>query len=195
MYILSHFYDSCQFWKDRIIYALKTVYLKSSLWPLTIWKGPYIFDNDGIFSTKDRIYIYSEKTEYFQQKTVYFSSGPYIFRPGPYIFQQDRIFYQDRIFSRTVYFTFQDRLFYHIVIFRYMFPIYVCFQTKIMFPIYRICFQTLLHVSNILFLFPISDVCFQYTFYVSKRKRCFQTTMFPMYVSNIHGAAFPITLI
>ena len=90
---------------------------------------------------------------------------------------------------------FQDRIFYHIIIFHYMFPIYVCFQTKIMFPIYRICFQTLLHVSNILFLFPISDVCFQYTFYVSKRQRCFQTTMFPMYVSNIHGAAFPITLI
>ena len=66
----------------------------------------------------------------------------------------------------------------------------LCFQTKMMFPISRICFQTLFYVSNILFLFLISDVCFQYTFFVSKRKWCFQTTMFPMYVSNIHGARF-----
>ena len=72
--------------------------------------------------------------------------------------------------------------------FRYMFPIYVCFQSNMMFPISNFCFQTLFHVSNIQFLFPISDVCFQYTFFVSKRKWCFQTTMFPMYVSNIHRA-------
>ena len=44
-----------------------------------------------------------------------------------------------------------------------------------MFPIYRL-------------MFPISNVCFQYTFFVSNRQWCFQTTMFPMYVSNIHGA-------
>ena len=76
------------------------------------------------------------------------------------------------------------------MIFRYMFPIYVCFQTKVMFPICRICFQSNSYVSNIRFLFPISNACFQYTFFVSKCKWCFQTTMFPMYVSNIHRATY-----
>ena len=43
-----------------------------------------------------------------------------------------------------------------------------------MFPIYRKCFQTLLYVSNILFLFPIYILCFQ------------TQTMFPNYnVSNV----------
>ena len=36
---------------------------------------------------------------------VYFPLRPYIFGPKPYIVRQDRIFYQDRIFSRTVHFT------------------------------------------------------------------------------------------
>ena len=70
----------------------------------------------------------------------------------------------------------------------FLFPIYIRFQTKVMFPMYRLCFQSNSYVSNIQIMFPISYVCFQYTVYVSKRKWCFQTTMFPMYVSNIHGA-------
>ena len=70
----------------------------------------------------------------------------------------------------------------------FLFPIYIRFQTKVMFPMYRLCFQSNSYVSNIQIMFPISDVCFQYTVYVSKRKWCFQTTMFPMYVSNIHEA-------
>ena len=54
-------------------------------------------------------------TVYFKLKTVYFQPGPYIFGPRPYIFRQDRIYCQDRIFSRTVYFTFQDRIFYYLI--------------------------------------------------------------------------------
>ena len=70
----------------------------------------------------------------------------------------------------------------------FLFPIYIRFQTKVMFPMYRLCFQSNSYVSNIQIMFPISYVCFKYTVYVSKRKWCFQTTMFPMYVSNKHGA-------
>ena len=61
----------------------------------------------------------------------------------------------------------------------FLFPIYIRFQTKVMFPMYRLCFQSNSYVSNIQIMFPISYVCFQYTVYVSKCKWCFQTTMFP----------------
>ena len=37
-------------------------------------------------------------------------------------------------------------------------------------------------------MFRIYNFCFQYPIHVSKCKWCFQTTMFPMYVSNIHRA-------
>ena len=50
------------------------------------------------------------------------------------------------------------------------------------------CFQYTGYVSKRLFMFPISNFCFQYPTHVSKSELCFQTTMFPMYVSNIHGA-------
>ena len=74
---------------------------------------------------------------------------------------------------------------YHIT---YMFPIDVCFQTKVIFLISRLCFQSNSYVSNIHIMFPKSNVCLQYTFFISKCKWCFQTTMFPMYYSNIHRA-------
>ena len=69
----------------------------------------------------------------------------------------------------------------------------MCFLTKVMFQISRICFKSNSYVSNIHIMFPISDVCFQYTFFVSKCKWCFQTTTFPRYVSNIHGVCFQCT--
>ena len=56
-------------------------------------------------------------TVYFQPMAVYIPLRPYIFGPRPYTFSQDRIFYQDRIFSRTVYFTFRDRIFYYLIVF------------------------------------------------------------------------------
>ena len=89
--------------KDRIY----SVFLMTH----TISQGPYILrprdrifsvdifskkwdrifpDLDRIFSGDDR--IFSASTVYFRPKTVYFPPGPYIF--------------QDRIFSKTVYFTF-----------------------------------------------------------------------------------------
>ena len=37
-------------------------------------------------------------------------------------------------------------------------------------------------------MFPISNFGFQYPIHVSNFKWCFQTTMFPMYVSNIYRA-------
>ena len=53
------------------------------------------------------------------------------------------------------------------MVFRYMFPIYMCPQTKVMFQISRICFQYPMYVSNTHFLFPnandVSNVCFQCT--------------------------------
>ena len=57
-----------------------------------------------------------------------------------------------------------------------------------MIPIYRLGFQSNSYVSNIQIMFPIFDVCFQYTIYVSKLNWCFQTAIFLLYVSNIHGA-------
>ena len=68
-----------------------------------------------------------------------------------------------------------------------LFPIY-----NFMFPIWNVCFQYTDYVSKRLLTFPMSDFCFQYPIYVSKWKWCFQTKMFPMYVSNIHGALFII---
>ena len=57
-----------------------------------------------------------ERTVYFWLMTVYFPERPYIFNKGPYIFsRRPYIFRQNRIFSRTVYFTFKDRIFYHII--------------------------------------------------------------------------------
>ena len=83
---------------------MMTVYFQKR--PYIFNKGPYIFRKDRIFSTKDRIFsaedrIFFVRTVYFPARTVYFPAGPYIL--------------QDRIFSRTVYFTFQDRIFYHII--------------------------------------------------------------------------------
>ena len=52
------------------------------------------------------------------------------------------------------------------------------------------CFQYTGYVSKRLFMFPISNFCFQYPIHVSKWKWCFQTIMFPMYVSNIHRAKY-----
>ena len=113
--------------KDRIFYALKTVYIQFFRWLMQ-------FPRDRIFYALETVYfqsIFFQKnrtvyfqlwtvyfplmTVYFQPMTVYFPPGPYIFGLRPYIFSQDRIFYQDRIFSRTVYFTFQDRIFYYLI--------------------------------------------------------------------------------
>ena len=67
-----------------------------------------------------------------------------------------------------------------------MFPISKTrFQTT-MFPMYFFCFQYIFDVSNVRFLFPISFWCFQCTFFVSNRFQCFQSTMFPIDVSNLH---------
>ena len=88
--------------KDRISYALETVYFQSI----------FFQKNRTVYFQLWTVY-FPLMTVYFQPMTVYFPPGPYIFGPRPYIFSQDRIFYQDRIFSRTVYFTFQDRIFYY----------------------------------------------------------------------------------
>ena len=69
-----------------------------------------------------------------------------------------------------------------------MFPNALFPISNSMFPISDVCFQYTNYVSKRLFMFPISNLCFQYPMYVSKWKWCFQTTMFPMYVSNIHRA-------
>ena len=40
---------------------------------------------------------------------------PYIFSRLPYIFDSGPYILKDHIFSKTVYFTFQDRIFYHLI--------------------------------------------------------------------------------
>ena len=81
-----------------------------------IIQGPYILrPRDRIysvdnFSKNKTVYFqlwtvyFPLMTVYFKLKTVYFPPGPYIFGPRPYILRHDRIYCQDRIFSRTVYF-------------------------------------------------------------------------------------------
>ena len=90
--------------RDRIFYALGTVYIQSIIFP----------KNKTVYFQLWTVY-FPLMTVYFKLKTVYFQPGPYIFGPRPYIFRQDRIYCQDRIFSRTVYFTFQDRIFYYLI--------------------------------------------------------------------------------
>ena len=66
-----------------------------------------------------------------------------------------------------------------------LFPIYY-----FMLPILNVCFQYTGYVSKRLLMFPKSNLCSQYPIHVSKCELCFQTTIFQMYVSNIHWAVF-----
>ena len=84
------------------------------------------------------------------------------------------------------------------MMFRYRFPRYVCFQTRVMFPICRICLQSNSYVSNILsnipcfqypmhvstihFLFPnaddVSNVCFQIGYYIHRATKTILLSIF-----------------
>ena len=68
-----------------------------------------------------------------------------------------------------------------------------------MFPISNDCFKTTFFVSKLHFLFPIAFHCFQIMLLISilssmlsmysscsKQFLCFQSTLFPMVVSNLH---------
>ena len=80
----------------------------------------------------------------------------------------------------------------------FMFPIYFyvsnlhCFQC--MFPIYILPFQSAFFVSNLITMFPMYFFCFQSNFHVSNLFLCFQSALFPMYVSNPHITFFLIKL-
>ena len=50
------------------------------------------------------------------------------------------------------------------------------------------CFKYKTYISNLQVRFPNAFLCFKYPIHLSKCKWCSQTTMFPMYVSNIHRA-------
>ena len=65
---------------------------------------------------KDRIFYALEDRIVYAQGNVYFTSGPYTFRARPYTFSRDRILYLDRILSRTVCFTYQDRILYYLLL-------------------------------------------------------------------------------
>ena len=95
--------------EDRILYIfhmnhknLKRPYIFRE-GPYTFRPGPYTFRH-GPYSLRRRPYTLRQdrilyvKTVYFQSKTVYFQPGPCTLH-GPYTF-------------RTVYFTFQDRIYY-----------------------------------------------------------------------------------
>ena len=113
---------------------------------------------------------------------------------GPYSFREKTVYFQfwDRIISvKTVRFICGPKFAeFSLIIFIIilMFPNALFPISNSMFPISDVCFQYTNYVSKRLFMFPISNLCFQYPMYVSKWKWCFQTTMFPMYVSNIHRA-------
>ena len=78
-----------------------------------------------------------------------------------------------------------------------LFPIDECFRSKkivsnvlILFPIQFLCFQSKLLVSNLKRLFPMSFFCFQsqkiVSFFCFQSFLCFQSNLFPIYVSNLH---------
>ena len=116
--------------EDRILSAIYMIWLihyESIRRPYTFRRGPYtftknrilfeidriLFEKDRILFVKDRIDFAKDRidfvkdrivyagTVYFQAKTVYFQLGPYTF--------------QDRILSKTVYFTFQVRILYNLI--------------------------------------------------------------------------------
>ena len=110
--------------EDHILYAL-SIYDSSLMSQL----------EDRIHSVKDRIvylkdHIFYVETVHFQARTVYFQSGPYtgqvISKLGTFYmlnnrksleFRYDPISTsQDRMLSRTVYFTFQDLILYHLIV-------------------------------------------------------------------------------
>ena len=76
-----------------------------------------IQSNNGKYTVLENMMTvyFSHLTIYFQQKTVHFLQKSVYFSSGPFIFRQDRKFYQDRLFSSTVYYTFPDGIFYHII--------------------------------------------------------------------------------
>ena len=102
--------------KGRIFYALGTVYIQTFWWLIYLFKERIFYALRTVYFKS--IFLPKNKTVYFQLKTAYFLSGPNIFGPRPYIFRKDRIFCQDRVFSRTVYFTFQDCIFYYLILLR-----------------------------------------------------------------------------
>ena len=118
---------------------------------------------------------------------IFFAKGPYSFREKTVYFQ-----FCDRIISvRTICFICDPKFAeFNLIIFIIilMFPNALFPISKSLFPISEVCFQYTNYVSKRLFMFPISNLCFQYPIHVSKWKWCFQTTMFPIYVSNIHRA-------
>ena len=73
---------------------------------------------------------------------------------------------------------------------------------KLMFPIYRLCFQTPFYVSNIQFLFPISNPCFQMQMMFPNdnvSNVCFQSTYYRFgtlkSISTSNSTKYPATRI
>ena len=72
-----------------------------------------------------------------------------------------------------------------------MFPMYFYVSNlQFPFPILFLCFQSTFFVSSLIFMFPMYLFCFQTTCNVSNLFRCFQSTMFPIHVSNPHITVF-----
>ena len=85
------------------------IFFYESWWTRKINRG------QCILSPKDRIYSEFLMTHIIIQGPYISRWWPYILSSRPYVFRQDSVFYQDRILSRTVYFIFQNRLFYYLI--------------------------------------------------------------------------------